>query len=71
MVEQALSDPRLTVLVSMTLIGCLSVPGISAYIWQDIHKAMTSLRMRRTCRKKQKQEDSLKKYWEIDMRNFK
>jgi len=71
MIEQALSDPKLSVLFSMTLIICLSLPGISACIWQDIQNAMTSRKMRRTCRKKQKQEARIKKYWEIDMRNFK
>jgi len=71
MLEHGLSDFRLIVLVSMTFMGCLAFPGISAHLWHDLKGIMTSRRTRSICKRKKKREERLKKYWEIDMRNFK
>jgi hypothetical protein len=67
MTEYGFSNPKLIVLFSMTFMGYLAFPGVAANLWQGIKDN----KAKKLCRKKREREERLKKYWEIDMRNFK
>lgn len=71
MIESGMSDARLIILVTMTFMGCLALPGLSADIWQGIKGNLTSRKTKKICRRKKEREERLKKYWEIDIRNLK
>ncbi len=71
MIEHWLSDSRLIILIAMTFMSYLAFPGISADLWQGLRGNLTARRTKKICRRKKEREERLKKYWEIDMRNFK
>lgn len=71
MMDHGLSDFRLGILVGMTLMGYLAFPGISANLWRGLKDGLASRKTEKISRMKKEREERLRKYWEIDMRNFK
>ncbi len=71
MIEHGFTYSGMIALVGMTFMGCLAFPGISAGLWQHLTSARRSRTVKKDCKRKKKREERLKKYWEIDIRNFK
>lgn len=71
MMENGFSDFRLIIPVSMAFMGYLAFPGISVNLWQHMRESFAARKRKKICRRRIERQERLKKYWEIDMRNFK
>ncbi len=71
MLEHGFSSLQLVITTGMTLMVYLAFPGISARLWQQLMAASRLRTIQKICRREKERGGKPKKYWEIDIRNFK